>query len=151
MAMADVVDFATRSRMMSGIRGKHTSPELFIRSRLHRLGFRFRLHPKNLAGRPDIVLPRYAVAVFVNGCFWHRHAGCKYASNPKTRPEFWQAKFEANVERDCRKRKQLEAAGWRVITVWECALRHEPEKAVDTLARSIIDSRLGLSELPPRS
>src|SRR5690554_4709711 len=120
--MADIVDSKTRSRMMSGIKGKHTRPELLVRSGLHRLGFRFRLHPRNLSGRPDLILPKYRVAIFVHGCFWHRHPGCKYATTPTTREDFWRAKFEANVERDRRKARELREAGWRVLTVWECTL-----------------------------
>jgi DNA mismatch endonuclease (patch repair protein) len=146
--MADVVDSGTRSRMMSGIKGKHTRPELLVRSGLHHLGFRFRLHPRNLPGRPDLVLPKYGVAIFVHGCFWHRHPGCKYATTPTTREDFWRAKFEANVERDRRKALELREAGWRVLTVWECALRHDPERAVVQLAELILDSRVGSAELP---
>lgn len=121
--MTDIVDAPTRSRMMAGIRGKNTRPELALRSALHRLGFRFRLHRKDLPGRPDIVLPARRVVVFVNGCFWHRHAGCRYCTVPATRPEFWASKFAANVERDRRNEDALAASGWRVAVVWECALR----------------------------
>lgn len=120
--MADVVDNATRSRMMAGIRGKDTAPELALRRALHRLGFRFRLHVKELPGRPDLVLPRWRAAVQVHGCFWHRHAGCRFATSPATRREFWAAKFAGNVERDVRNHAALRALGWRTATVWECAL-----------------------------
>ncbi|GAB3309970.1 very short patch repair endonuclease [Luteimonas notoginsengisoli] len=117
----DVVDRATRSRMMSGIRGKDTKPELAVRSFLHRAGLRFRLHAK-LPGKPDLVLPRYETVVFVHGCFWHRHEGCRYATTPASNVEFWQEKFAGNVQRDARVKRQLEEAGWRVETVWACQL-----------------------------
>lgn len=120
--MTDVVDRATRSRMMSGIRGRDTKPEIIVRKYLHAAGLRFRLAPKNLPGKPDIVLSKYRTVVFVHGCFWHRHDGCKYAAVPATNPAFWRKKFEDNVARDLRVRTLLEALGWRVIVVWECAL-----------------------------
>ncbi len=123
--MTDIVDSQTRSRMMSGIRGKNTKPELALRRSLHALGFRYRLHAKGIPGKPDIVLPKYRAVIFVHGCFWHRHAGCRYATVPATRPEFWAAKFEANVARDAAVQSALRETGWRVATVWECALRTE--------------------------
>ena len=107
---------------MAGIRGKDTAPEVALRRALHGAGLRFRLHPKELPGRPDIVLPKWRAVVQVHGCFWHRHPGCRYATNPATRPEFWSAKFSGNVERDARNHSTLRALGWRVATVWECAL-----------------------------
>lgn len=119
----DIVSREVRSRMMSCIRGKDTRPEMKVRRLLHAQGFRYRLHAKNLAGSPDIVLPRYRVCIFVHGCFWHRHAGCRYSTAPATRPEFWQQKFRQNVERDARNREQLLKDGWRVIELWECGLR----------------------------
>jgi DNA mismatch endonuclease (patch repair protein) len=118
--MTDIVDRATRSRMMSGIRGKDTSPEILVRKFLHRAGLRFRLHVRNLPGRPDIVLPRYRTIVLVNGCFWHRHEGCRYSYMPKSRIAFWKQKFLKNVERDERNQQSLREAGWRVYVVWEC-------------------------------
>ncbi|HEY8596448.1 MAG TPA: very short patch repair endonuclease [Devosiaceae bacterium] len=132
--MTDIVDQQTRSRMMSGIRGKNTKPELALRRALHARGFRFRLHSANAQGRPDLVLPKYRAVVFVHGCFWHRHKGCRYATMPSTRPDFWHAKFESNVARDRIVRAALLAAGWRVATIWECALR-EPEQASVTTDR----------------
>ena len=123
--MTDVVDSQTRSRMMSGIRGKNTQPELALRRSLHALGFRYRLHMKGIPGKPDIVMPKYHAVIFVHGCFWHRHAGCRYATVPVTRPEFWTAKFDANVARDAAVQSALAQGGWRVGTVWECALRTE--------------------------
>lgn len=130
--MADIVDQQTRSRMMSGIRGKNTKPELALRRALHARGFRFRLHSSGVLGRPDLVLPKYHAVVFVHGCFWHRHEGCRYATSPSTRPEFWQAKFAANVARDSAVREDLLEAGWRVATIWECALR-KPDSVSKTV------------------
>ncbi|AAS97315.1 very short patch repair endonuclease [Nitratidesulfovibrio vulgaris] len=121
--MADIVDSATRSRMMSGIKGRNTKPERLVRSYLHAAGFRFRLHRKDLPGCPDIVLPRYRAIIFVHGCFWHRHEGCNLASFPATRVDFWESKFAANVERDRRNETALAEAGWRVIIIWECQIR----------------------------
>lgn len=121
--MADIVDEQTRSRMMAGIRGKDTKPELALRQALHARGFRFRLHAKNVHGRPDLVFPKHRAVIFVHGCFWHRHEGCRYTTSPSTRPEFWHAKFEANVARDSAVRATLLETGWRVAMVWECALR----------------------------
>lgn len=119
----DIVSPEVRSGMMSGIRGKDTAPELKVRSFLHANGFRFRLHRKDLPGKPDIVLPKYKACVFVHGCFWHRHKGCKLASEPKSREEFWNKKFSENVARDLRNIKALKKAGWRVAILWECGLR----------------------------
>ena len=121
--MTDIVDQQTRSRIMSGIRGKDTKPELALRKALHARGFRFRLHSANVYGRPDLVLPKYRAVVFVHGCFWHRHVGCRYTTTPSTREDFWRAKFEANVARDEAVREKLLDDVWRVATVWECALR----------------------------
>ena len=112
-----------RSRNMAAIRGKDTAPELAIRRILHAMGLRFRLHRKDLPGRPDIVLPKHRTVVFVHGCFWHRHENCRHTTTPKTRQEFWQTKFAANVERDRRNQTDLQQLGWRVIVVWECELR----------------------------
>ncbi|MBT2305503.1 DNA mismatch endonuclease Vsr [Variovorax paradoxus] len=106
--------------MMSGIRGTDTQPEMLVRRYLHATGLRFRVHVRSLPGRPDIVLPRYRAAVFIHGCFWHRHPGCRMATTPATRPEFWAAKFASNVTRDASNEDRLALAGWRVITIWEC-------------------------------
>ena len=114
---------AVRSRNMAAIRGKDTAPELAVRRILHAMGLRFRLHRKDLPGRPDIVLPKHRTVVFVHGCFWHRHEACRYTTTPKTRQEFWQSKFAANIERDNRNRTDLLQLGWRVIVIWECELR----------------------------
>jgi DNA mismatch endonuclease (patch repair protein) len=120
--LPDIVDAATRSRMMSGIRGTNTKPELAIRRGLHAAGFRYRLHAKDVPGRPDIVLPRYRAAIFVNGCFWHGH-DCHLFRLPGTREEFWQDKINRNRQRDAEVEAVLAAAGWRRLTIWECALR----------------------------
>ncbi|WP_105514064.1 very short patch repair endonuclease [Defluviimonas denitrificans] len=130
--MTDIVDQQTRSRMMSGIRGKNTKPELALRRALHARGFRFRLHSSKVHGRPDLVLPKHCAVVFVHGCFWHRHEGCRYTTVPATRPEFWRAKFDANVARDSAVRKKLLEDGWRVATVWECALRKTGQVSATT-------------------
>ncbi|WP_159806754.1 very short patch repair endonuclease [Litoreibacter roseus] len=129
--MTDIVDKQTRSRMMAGIKGKDTKPELVLRRALHARGFRYRLHSKNVPGRPDLMFPKHHAIVFVHGCFWHRHKGCRYTSTPSTRPEFWKAKFDANVARDRDVQDKLLDSGWRVATVWECTLR-TPEKINET-------------------
>ena len=116
-----------RSRNMAAIRGKDTAPELAIRRILHAMGLRFRLHRKDLPGRPDIVLPKHRTVVFVHGCFWHRHEDCRHTTTPKTRQEFWQTKFAANVERDRRNQTDLQQLGWRVIVIWECELRQHSD------------------------
>lgn len=121
--MVDVVDAATRSRMMASIKGRDTRPEIALRRALHVRGLRFRLHAKHLPGRPDLVLPKWNALVYVHGCFWHRHPGCRFATRPATRPEFWENKFAGNVARDLRNLSAAEAAGWRTCVVWECALK----------------------------
>lgn len=116
----DIVSEEQRSWNMSRIKGKNTKPELVVRSLLHRMGYRFRIHRKDLPGKPDIVLPKYNTVIFVNGCFWHRHEGCKYAYMPKSRVEFWEKKFKGTVERDKIKQQQLKDLGWKVVVIWEC-------------------------------
>jgi DNA mismatch endonuclease, patch repair protein len=121
--VADVHNPEQRIRNMAAIKGANTKPEMRVRSLLHSLGYRFRLHRKNLPGKPDIVLPKYRAAVFVHGCFWHCH-DCRYGKVlPATRAEFWAAKRAGNVLRDRRKQEELEGAGWRVETIWECETR----------------------------
>ena len=132
--MADSLAKERRSWNMSRIRGRNTGPELRLRSLLHRAGFRFRLHAKQLPGSPDVVLPKYQTAIFVHGCFWHRHPGCRNATMPSTRRDFWQEKFDANVSRDARNQAALEAAGWTVLTIWECELKADAEGVVRRLA-----------------
>lgn len=131
--MPEKISQETRSRMMAGIRGKDTKPELMVRSYLHRRGFRFRLHHSDLQGRPDIVLPRWDVAIFVHGCFWHGHEGCRYFRLPKTRATFWDDKIKANVCRDRSAEKALATSGWRVGVIWECRLRGDAEGGLEEL------------------
>ncbi|ATW33614.1 very short patch repair endonuclease [Candidatus Williamhamiltonella defendens] len=133
--MVDVVDSATRSRMMSGIRGRNTKPEILIRRLLHLHGFRFRLHVRDLPGKPDIVLPRYHAIVFVHGCFWHGH-DCPLFKWPGTRPDFWREKIGRNQAKDNLVREALLANGWRVGIVWECALRGAG-KNIEGVAQSL--------------
>lgn len=122
--MSDIVDCETRSRMMSGIKGKNTRPEMVVRRYLHARGYRYRLHCRDLPGSPDIVLPKHRVAIFVHGCFWHRHEKCFYATSPATRAKFWQEKLSGNRDRDLRQQAELNRRGWRVLVVWECGIRH---------------------------
>jgi DNA mismatch endonuclease (patch repair protein) len=136
--MPDIVSKEVRSRMMSGIRGKDTAPEMLVRRYMHRAGLRYRLHVKVLPGRPDIVVQRHRTVVFVHGCFWHCHQGCKDAAQPKTRPEFWMAKLDGNVARDARDQRLLVDLGWRVLTVWECETT--PDR-LDRLVREIRSDR----------
>jgi DNA mismatch endonuclease (patch repair protein) len=133
----DIWSKAKRSEVMSRIKGRDTKPELIVRSLLHRAGVRFSLRRKDLPGRPDIVLPKYRAIVFVHGCFWHRHKGCKVASMPKSRKTFWQAKFKGNVARDKRNRRDLERLGWRVLVVWECAVMRDPRAVLDGLLEGL--------------
>ena len=124
--MTDIFEPGKRSEIMSRVRSRDTKPELVVRRIAHGLGFRFRLHRKDLPGRPDIVFPRHRAVIMVHGCFWHRHPGCKNASTPKTRESFWNAKFADNVVRDRRNQTALGELGWRVMVIWECETRdHE--------------------------
>lgn len=129
----DIVSAEQRSVIMSRIRGQNTKPELIVRRLAHRLGYRFRLHRRDLPGTPDLVFPGRRKVLFVHGCFWHRHSGCRFAYQPKSNVSRWKAKFEGNVARDIRVRKALEQAGWSVLTVWECETRD-----VDTLSKNLI-------------
>ncbi len=126
-----------RSWNMSRIRGRDTTPEKLVRSTLHRMGFRFRLHRRDLPGTPDIVLPKCRTVVFVHGCFWHRHPRCRYAYVPKSRVVFWRTKFRANVMRDRRVRRELRKLKWRVVVVWECQVR-TPELAATLLREALV-------------
>jgi len=137
--MVDVVSKVVRSHLMRGIRSTNTSPERIVRSGLHRHGFRFRLNRKIEAIQPDLVLPRWRVAIFVHGCFWHRHKQCKYAYTPKTKKPFWAAKFQQNIARDVRQSKRLLRKDWRVAVIWECCLRSKIDRlsSLEDVARWI--------------
>lgn len=143
--MADIVDRATRSRMMAGIRGANTKPERIVRGFLHRAGLRFRLHVRDLPGRPDIVLKKHRAVVEVRGCFWHRHPGCRFATTPASNAVFWQTKFAENVARDRRNERALRKAGWRVLVIWECQAANAGRLA--RLAERITSSRAGDARL----
>jgi DNA mismatch endonuclease (patch repair protein) len=134
--VADIVDAATRSRMMSGIRGANTRPEMAIRRALHRRGFRYRLHSPRVPGKPDLVFPSLRAVVFVHGCFWHGH-DCRFFRAPATRPEFWKEKIAGNRARDAKVRALLSASGWRQMVIWECALRGQGAAAVDEVAGKV--------------
>ena len=123
-----------RSRNMSAIKSKNTKPEMAVRKVLHSMGYRFRLHGKDLPGSPDIVLPKYRTVIFVHGCFWHRHENCKYATTPKTREEFWNNKFRSNVERDLEIQENIKNIEWRSVVIWECET-----KDIENLRGKIID------------
>lgn len=127
--MVDSVSPAQRSRNMARIRSRDTTPELLVRSLLHRAGFRFRLHRKNLPGTPDIVLPKHKTVIFVNGCFWHQHPGCRRATLPKTNREYWIPKLLKNVVRDAKHLEQLKKANWRVLCLWECETTNRSDLA----------------------
>ena len=117
---ADIVSPEHRSKIMSMIKSKNTKPEMLVRSVCHEMGLRYRLHRKDLPGKPDLVFPKHRLCIFVHGCFWHRHSGCKYAYTPKSRVDFWLPKLARNVERDLAAQQALQALGWRVAIVWEC-------------------------------
>ena len=142
--MSDKLTTQQRHHCMSRIRGKNTKPEILVRRGLHSRGFRFRLHNKKLPGSPDIVLPKYGVAIMVNGCFWHGHKGCRYANEPKSNVDFWQAKIARNRHRDEVTSAHLEALGWHVVTIWECELRGTDKSArrIDELVKEIYDAGL---------
>ena len=123
-----------RSRNMSAIKSKNTKPEIKVRKVLHSMGYRFRLHSKDLPGSPDIVLPKYKTVIFVHGCFWHRHENCKYASTPKIRQEFWNKKFKTNIERDLEIQDKIKNLDWRSVVIWECETKN-----IENLREKIID------------
>lgn len=139
--MADRVSKETRSYNMSRIKGKDTKPEIIVRSYLFSKGLRFRKNDKRYLGSPDIVLPKYNTVVFVHGCFWHLHEGCKYATMPKSNVDFWKKKLYRNKERDKRNQKELEEMGWNVIIVWECQLKKDKcEQTLEQLYGQIVSA-----------
>lgn len=150
--MTDVVSSAKRSQMMSGIRCKDSAPELLVRKTLFAMGYRFRLHRRDLPGTPDIVMSGRKIVIFVHGCFWHAHQGCKYAKTPSTRIEFWSAKLQGNVDRDRRAVAKLAEAGWRVLNVWECSTR-DPKAAagLPEILRRWINSDAQVGEISAQS
>lgn len=136
--MADVHSPQVRSRNMSNIKGKNTKPEMIVRRYLFSKGFRYRKNDIRLPGKPDIVLPKYRTVIFVNGCFWHKHEGCKYFVWPKSNPEFWKSKIEGNVHRDILNHQLLRDTGWNVIVVWECELKKDiREQTLESLVEDL--------------
>lgn len=132
--MADIVSQETRSRMMSGIKGKNTKPELLIRRGLHKMGFRYSLHSKGLPGKPDLVFRKYRAVMFIHGCFWHRHH-CHLFKMPSTRREFWETKLNRNCEIDARTILSLRESGWRLCIIWECAIKGKHRRPLDEVLR----------------
>jgi DNA mismatch endonuclease, patch repair protein len=136
--MADVHDKKTRSYNMSRIKGKNTKPEMLVRKFLHANGFRYRLHVKDLPGKPDIVLPKYKTVIFVHGCFWHGHEGCKYYVVPKTKTEWWLNKINGNIVNDNKAEQALKINGWKIVTLWECDLKSlKLSKTLSSLLKKI--------------
>lgn len=138
--MADNLSPEHRSWNMSRIRGKDTSIEVKVRKYLFARGFRFRKNDKRYPGTPDIVLPKYHTMIFIHGCFWHRHQGCRRATTPSTRQEYWLKKFERNVENDCKHKEQMKADGWRVIVLWECEINNQFEETMRRTVNEIIEN-----------
>ena len=138
--MADRLTPEKRSWNMSQIRGKDTAIEVRVRKYLFGLGYRYRKNDKRLPGKPDIVLPKYRTVIFIHGCFWHRHPGCKDTTTPKTRTDFWMEKFSRNVENDRKHKEQLETDGWKVITLWECDINKMFEETMNQVLRELTGS-----------
>lgn len=138
--MTDIFSPEKRSWNMSRIRSKDTKPEKVVRSLLHKMGFRFRLHANTLPGKPDIVLPKYQTAIFVHGCYWHRHEGCKYAYTPKTRIEFWEKKFDNNINRHKKVENELKQSGWKVFVIWECEIK-DTDKLINRITKMLTKKR----------
>ena len=136
---SDIYSEKKRSEVMSKVKSKNTKPELQVRSWLHKRGFRFRLHRKDLPGIPDIILPKYKTAIFVHGCFWHQHPGCKKATIPRPNHKFWKQKLERNVERDNEHGDQLKRQGWKVLTVWECEVKKDFEQIMKLVESQILE------------
>lgn len=146
--MVDRLTPERRSWLMSRVRGKDTTPEMRVRRAAHKLGLRFRLHREDLPGKPDLVFPKHRVALFVHGCFWHRHEGCPKASTPKSRVSYWKDKFASNVARDVAVRHELEELGWRVRTIWECETRSV--EAMETILHCVASYDAPDSRTPDR-
>ena len=146
--MPDIVDSATRSRMMAAIGSRNTVPEIMLRRILHARGLRYRVHVRTLPGTPDLVFARFRAVCFVHGCFWHRHSACRYATTPATSQEFWKAKFHEDVERDKRNNRILLDSGWRVAIVWECALRGEAQDDTATQLEQWLHGSDSIFETP---
>jgi DNA mismatch endonuclease (patch repair protein) len=125
--------------MMAGIKSKNTNPEMIVRKYIHAQGLRFRLHSQGLPGSPDLVLPKYKVAVFVHGCFWHRHESCRYATTPASNTDRWMLKFSENTKRDTLNTEKLHSLGWKVLVVWECELRKNPTERLQKLVNQITE------------
>lgn len=149
--MADVHDRETRSRNMAAIKGRDTKPEVWLRKELFKRGFRYRIHRKDLPGRPDIVLPRFKTVIFVNGCFWHSHTGCVYFTRPSSNHDFWAQKLSGNKNRDRKNYAALLEAGWKVIIVWECAIKgskkQEPDALINRITTQLIANSKGIIEI----
>ena len=139
--MADTMTPEQRSRCMSAVKGKDTKPEMIVRKYLFSKGLRYRLHVRSLPGNPDIVLPKYKTVVFINGCFWHGHEGCKYYRLPKTNIDFWESKITNNKNRDCQNEIKLEELGWRVIRFWECEIKRVQDRneSLENLYNQILE------------
>lgn len=144
--MADVHSKETRSYNMSRIRGKNTKPEMLVRKFLFSKGFRYRLHVKKLPGKPDIVLPKYKTVIFIHGCFWHGHEGCRYFVIPKTRTDWWLNKLNANIQKDITSKDFLEKRGWTVLIVWECDLKGKNQEKTLAFITSSLMQGVNLSD-----
>ncbi len=140
--MADTISPEARSRVMSRVRGRNTAPELHVRRAVWAEGFRYRLHVRKLPGTPDLALAKYRLAVFVHGCFWHQHDGCRNAKRPSSNREYWDKKLDGNAARDARHRIQLEESGWAVATIWECSLKSDTESLLERLKNMRKDNAL---------
>lgn len=138
--MVDRITVEHRSWNMSKIKGKETKIEVKVRSYLFKNGFRFRKNDKRLPGKPDVVLPKYKTVIFIHGCFWHRHQGCKLTTTPKTRTEFWINKFKKNVENDKKHQRELEEAGWKVLIIWECEIEKKFEETMTKITNELKDA-----------
>lgn len=138
---ADSLSCEKRSEVMSRVRSKNTKPEVFVRSVLHRMGYRFRIHRKDLPGNPDVVLPKHRTLIFVHGCFWHQHPGCRKATIPRNNREYWERKLRRNVERDAKARRALAEQGWKVLILWECEIPREEGEFLSQLAVELSGAR----------